>query len=159
VPPDPRTKLADSWVELTSTLRKPNVPLEFDPMDVWKNGPWGNSGCSWLSERPPVPTVASTVPLPAVYADAPASATQSALKLAVGIAVQLVLSASCLVRAYPWSCACRYRSTFLAKSRFMMSVPLAHGKLTSDRQYMCIPTTTHGMPAVRAPSIADAVQL
>ena len=49
------------------------------------------------------------------------------LLLVVGIAAQPVLSASCLVRAYPWSCACMNRSTFFENIRFMMSVPVAHG--------------------------------
>jgi hypothetical protein len=44
-------------------------------------------------------------------------------------------------------------------SRFIRSSLTKQEWFTSDRQYSCMPTTTHGIPAARALSIAFAVQV
>jgi anaerobic selenocysteine-containing dehydrogenase len=64
----------------TASWRKPYVGLAFDPIQLWKYGACGLSGCSLLIDLPPDPTVAITVPFPAAYCDDPfASATQAGL--------------------------------------------------------------------------------
>ena len=43
--------------------------LAFDPIQLWKYGACGLAGCSLLSDLPPDPTVAITVPIPASYCE------------------------------------------------------------------------------------------
>src|SRR4051794_40523619 len=136
------------------TSRKPHA---FDADHEAKYGASGSvvRGVSWSS--PPVPTVANTVP-PCVMVPSE-SRMQEADEVFGLITGHDADVASCLVRAYMWTCPESTRSTFFDTSRLFRSGPELQLAEVMARHGSCIPTTTQGMFAECAESMALAVHV